>query len=37
MQGIGPYQPERELMTDGVAKAIKDLVTKITEGAQSDW
>lgn len=37
LQAVGPYQPERELSKDGIAKAIKDLVTKITEGAQSDW
>lgn len=37
IQGIGTYQPARELANDGIAKAIKDLVTKITEGAQSQW
>jgi hypothetical protein len=37
IQGIGPYQPARELATDGIAKAISDLVKKITEGAQSQW
>lgn len=37
IQAIGPYQPARELAADGIAKAIKELVTKITEGAQSQW
>lgn len=35
--GIGEYSPETELETRGQERAIKDLVQKIVDGAQSQW
>jgi len=35
--GIGEYSPETELETRGQELAIKDLVQKIVDGAQSQW
>jgi hypothetical protein len=35
--GIGEYSPETELETQGQELAIKDLVQKIVDGAQSQW
>jgi hypothetical protein len=35
--GIGEYTPETELETRGQELAIKDLVQKIVDGAQSQW
>lgn len=35
--GIGEYAPETELETRGQELAIKDLVQKIVDGAQSQW
>lgn len=38
LQAEGNYRPEAgELEEVGIAEALKDLVNKITEGAQSDW
>ena len=34
---IGNYQPDSETEGDGRTRAIKDLVDKVIEGAQSQW
>jgi hypothetical protein len=34
---VGNYQPESESERDGRDRAIKDLVNKVIEGAQSQW
>jgi hypothetical protein len=34
---VGNYQPERETITDARARAIRDLVQRVIEGAQSQW
>jgi hypothetical protein len=34
---IGNYQPDTQTEGDGRANAIKDLVNKVIEGAQSQW
>jgi hypothetical protein len=34
---IGNYQPDTQTESDGRANAIKDLVNKVIEGAQSQW
>lgn len=34
---VGNYQPDSESEREGRARAIKDLVAKIIEGAQSQW
>jgi hypothetical protein len=34
---IGNYQPDSQTESDGRANAIKDLVNKVIEGAQSQW
>jgi hypothetical protein len=34
---LGNYQPDSETEADGRERAIKDLVNKVIEGAQSQW
>jgi hypothetical protein len=34
---VGNYQPERESIVDARARAIRELVRRVIEGAQSQW